>query len=141
MKRIVIDPGHGDTDSGAVSMDGLRESDVVLSIAHKVRAILANSFDVFMTRSDDTFVSLSYRSNYANQLGEIEAFISIHCNSASNTSAAGCWCAHAQHRCETCKAGNGGTSGTSRPASRAQPSVTPQPSNAIFSGRSRPAAT
>ena len=89
MKRIVIDPGHGDTDSGAVSMDGLRESDVVLSIAHKVRAILANSFDVFMTRSDDTFVSLSYRSNYANQLGDVAAFISIHCNSATNTSARG----------------------------------------------------
>ena len=89
MKRIVIDPGHGDTDSGAVSMDGLRESDVVLSIAHKVRAILANFFEVFMTRDDDTFVSLSYRSNYANQLGDVAAFISIHCNSATNTSARG----------------------------------------------------
>ena len=89
MKRIVLDPGHGDTDSGAVSMDGLRESDVVLSIAHKVRAILANFFEVFMTRDDDTFVSLSYRSNYANQLGDVAAFISIHCNSASNTSASG----------------------------------------------------
>ena len=89
MKRIVIDPGHGDTDSGAVSMDGLRESDVVLSIAHKVRNILANFFEVFMTRDDDTFVSLSYRSNYANQLGDVAAFISIHCNSASNTSARG----------------------------------------------------
>ena len=70
-------------------MDGLRESDVVLSIAHKVRAILANFFEVFMTRDDDTFVSLSYRSNYANQLGDVAAFISIHCNSASNTSASG----------------------------------------------------
>ena len=40
MKRIVLDPGHGDTDSGAVSIDGLRESDVVLSIAYKVRDIL-----------------------------------------------------------------------------------------------------
>ena len=89
MKRIVLDPGHGDTDSGAVSMDGLRESDVVLSIAHKVRTILANFFEVFMTRDDDTFVSLSYRSNYANQLGDVDAFISIHCNSASNTSARG----------------------------------------------------
>jgi len=89
MKRIVIDPGHGDTDSGAVSMDGLRESDVVLSIAHKVRTILANFFEVFMTRDDDTFVSLSYRSNYANQLGDVAAFCSIHCNSATSTKARG----------------------------------------------------
>ena len=89
MKRIVIDPGHGDTDSGAVSLDGLRESDVVLSIAYKVRAILENHFEVFMTRDSDTFVSLSYRSGYANSLGDVAAFISIHCNSATNTSARG----------------------------------------------------
>jgi len=89
MKRIVIDPGHGDTDSGAVSLDGLRESDVVLSISYKVRAILENHFEVFMTRDSDTFVSLNYRSNYANGLGDIAAFISIHCNAATNTSARG----------------------------------------------------
>ena len=89
MKRIVIDPGHGDTDSGAVSLDGLRESDVVLSISYKVRAILENHFEVFMTRDSDTFVSLNYRSNYANGLGDIAAFCSIHCNSATNTSARG----------------------------------------------------
>ena len=88
MKRIVLDPGHGGQDSGAVG-SGIRESDVVLSIAHKVRAILANSFEVFMTRDDDTFVSLSYRSNYANQLGDVDAFVSIHCNSATSTSARG----------------------------------------------------
>ena len=89
MKRIVIDPGHGDTDSGAVSIDGLRESDVVLSIAYKVRDILKHSFEVFMTRDSDTFVSLNYRSGYANSLGDVAAFISIHCNSATNTSARG----------------------------------------------------
>ena len=89
MKRIVIDPGHGDTDSGAVSIDGLRESDVVLSIAYKVREILKHSFDVYMTRDSDTFVSLNYRSSYANNLGDVDAFISIHCNSASSTSATG----------------------------------------------------
>lgn len=89
MKRIVLDPGHGDTDSGAVSIDGLRESDVVLSIAYKVRDILKHSFDVFMTRDSDTFVSLNYRSSYANNLGDVAAFVSIHCNSASSTSATG----------------------------------------------------
>ena len=89
MKRIVLDPGHGDTDSGAVSIDGLRESDVVLSIAYKVRDILKHSFDVYMTRDSDNFVSLNYRSSYANNLGDVAAFISIHCNSASSTSATG----------------------------------------------------
>ena len=89
MKRIVLDPGHGDTDSGAVSIDGLRESDVVLSIAYKVRDILKHNFDVYMTRDSDTFVSLNYRSSYANNLGDVAAFVSIHCNSASSTSATG----------------------------------------------------
>ena len=89
MKRIVLDPGHGDTDSGAVSLDGSRESDIVLSIAYKVRDILKHSFDVCMTRDSDTFVSLNYRSAYANSLGDVTAFISIHCNSATNTSARG----------------------------------------------------
>ena len=88
MKRIVIDPGHGGQDSGAVG-GGLRESDVVLSIAYKVREILKHSFDVFMTRDSDTFVSLNYRSSYANNLGDVAAFVSIHCNSASSTSATG----------------------------------------------------
>ena len=88
MKRIVIDPGHGGQDSGAVG-GGLRESDVVLSIAYKVRDILKHNFDVYMTRDSDTFVSLNYRSSYANNLGDVAAFISIHCNSASSTSATG----------------------------------------------------
>jgi len=88
MKRIVLDPGHGGQDSGAVG-GGLRESDVVLSIAYKVRDILKHSFDVYMTRDSDTFVSLNYRSSYANNLGDVDAFVSIHCNSASSTSATG----------------------------------------------------
>ena len=88
MKRIVIDPGHGGQDSGAVG-GGLRESDVVLSIAYKVREILKHSFDVYMTRDSDNFVSLNYRSSYANNLGDVAAFVSIHCNAASNTSATG----------------------------------------------------
>ena len=88
MKRIVLDPGHGGQDSGAVG-GGLRESDVVLSIAYKVREILKHSFDVYMTRDSDNFVSLSYRSSYANNLGDVAAFVSIHCNAASNTSATG----------------------------------------------------
>ena len=88
MKRIVIDPGHGGQDSGAVG-GGLRESDVVLSIAYKVRDILKRNFDVYMTRDSDTFVSLNYRSSYANNLGDVAAFVSIHCNSASSTSATG----------------------------------------------------
>jgi len=88
MRTIVIDPGHGGQDSGAVG-GGLRESDVVLSIAYKVRDILKRNFDVYMTRDSDTFVSLNYRSSYANNLGDVAAFVSIHCNSASSTSATG----------------------------------------------------
>lgn len=78
-KLIVIDPGHGGKDPGAVAY-GLRESDVVLKLAHMVRDELSSyDADVRMTRDKDFFVELSERAAFANRLGAA-LFVSLHCN-------------------------------------------------------------
>ncbi len=86
---IVIDPGHGGDDEGAVGRSGLLEKDVVLDISKRLAARLRESgFEVVMTRDDDRFVSLADRANIANEAGA-DLFISIHCNAAENKSARG----------------------------------------------------
>ena len=80
---IVLDPGHGGEDAGAISINGYKEKDIALSIAKKVRELLKNELPatkVVMTRDDDTFIELYRRGQIANkQKGKL--FISIHCNS------------------------------------------------------------
>lgn len=78
-----VDAGHGGTDSGAVGPNGLKEKDVVLSVAMLLGAELAGDFNVQYSRKTDVFVSLSERARLANAAGA-DAFISIHCNSAEN---------------------------------------------------------
>ncbi|WP_438433037.1 N-acetylmuramoyl-L-alanine amidase [Gorillibacterium sp. sgz500922] len=79
--KIVIDAGHGDHDPGAISVTKRKEKDFNLAIALKVNALLqqVKGVDVYMTRSDDTFVELDDRANFANNLGA-DAFVSIHGN-------------------------------------------------------------
>lgn len=79
-KRIMIDPGHGGKDSGAVGPNGLKEKDVVLAVSMLLGSLLAADFDVNYTRRDDTFVTLDQRAMRANDW-MANAFISIHCNS------------------------------------------------------------
>lgn len=80
---IVLDPGHGGEDAGAISINGYKEKDIALSISKKVRELLKKelpSTKVVMTRDDDTFIELYRRGQIANkQKGKL--FISIHCNS------------------------------------------------------------
>ena len=80
---IVLDPGHGGEDAGAISINGFKEKDIALSIAKKVKELLKKELPatkVVMTRDDDTFVELYRRGQIANkQKGKL--FISIHCNS------------------------------------------------------------
>ncbi|MFN5176948.1 MAG: N-acetylmuramoyl-L-alanine amidase [Ignavibacteria bacterium] len=80
---IVLDPGHGGEDAGAISINGYKEKDIALSISKKVKELLKKelpSTKVVMTRDDDTFVELYRRGQIANkQKGKL--FISIHCNS------------------------------------------------------------
>ncbi|WP_250644869.1 N-acetylmuramoyl-L-alanine amidase family protein [Paenibacillus larvae] len=79
--KVVIDPGHGGRDSGAVGVSGLKEKDVTLDIGLKVRqALRAKGIEGAMTRETDTYVSLQDRVSFTNrQLADL--FVSIHANS------------------------------------------------------------
>lgn len=89
---IIIDPGHGGEDFGAVGSKGLKEKDVVLDIAFRLEKLLKNSLNedlkVHLTRRGDYFVPLEQRSLFANQKGG-DLFISIHVNSARRKKASG----------------------------------------------------
>jgi N-acetylmuramoyl-L-alanine amidase len=86
-KTIVIDPGHGGKDPGAVGY-GLYEKTVVLDTALKVKALLKQTpFDVQLTRETDVFPELSERVAFAKNR-DADIFVSIHAN-ASNGSASG----------------------------------------------------
>lgn len=85
MKKVYIDPGHGGTDSGAVGVRNVLEKNIVLEVAKKVAYKLRNcSIEVKMSRTDDTFKTLNYRSSDANNWGA-DCFVSIHCNSFNET--------------------------------------------------------
>lgn len=85
VRRIVIDPGHGDHDpgtSGAFS----KEKNVALDIALELGRILEENLDdveVIFTRDDDSFLELHERADLANKRGA-DLFISIHCNAFHN---------------------------------------------------------
>lgn len=76
---VMLDPGHGGEDSGAVGPSKLREKDVVLKIAKATKNILEKqrNIKVYMTRSDDVFIPLSVRVAKARQL-KADVFVSIH---------------------------------------------------------------
>ena len=80
-KTIVIDPGHGGIETGAKGKFGALEKDITLAIGLKLKAIIERNmaFRVFMTRDQDTNVSLENRSALANN-HKADLFISIHAN-------------------------------------------------------------
>jgi len=83
VKRIVLDPGHGGFDSGAVGWLGQSEKDITLDLALRVKELLEGvpSLSVLLTRDEDTFVPLARRTSYANRR-KADAFISIHLNAS-----------------------------------------------------------
>lgn len=86
-KIIVIDPGHGGKDGGAVGHKKYREKDIVLSIATKTAAALrVRGYTVYMTRSKDRFIKLRNRTRYANKK-RADLFISIHANAVPKRNA------------------------------------------------------
>ena len=89
-KVIVIDPGHGGRDSGAVGFNGLQEKDIVLNISHHLYDILneKTQAEVYLTRDNDYFVSLNNRSVIA-QNAAADLFISIHNNADIHRQAQG----------------------------------------------------
>ena len=83
-KRIIVDVGHGGKDPGAIGINEFQEKDVVLSIGKEMirlnKSIFGDEYDIYLTRYDDSFFTLSERINLAKSLrGDI--FISLHCNS------------------------------------------------------------
>lgn len=80
VRKIVVDPGHGGKDPGA-SAFGLKEKDIVLSIARKLAPILAaeTGAEVILTRDSDVFIPLEERTAIANT-HEADLFISLHIN-------------------------------------------------------------
>lgn len=84
MAKIYIDPGHGNTDPGAVGKRS-KEKDNVLKVGKRLATLLKNSgHTVKLSRSTDVFISLSGRTNDANKWGA-DIFVSLHNNAASSS--------------------------------------------------------
>jgi N-acetylmuramoyl-L-alanine amidase len=81
--KVVIDPGHGGPDPGAVGIGGLRETDVVLDVSLQVAQLLqAKGVQVLLTRTSEVDVDLPPRVALANN-SRSDAFLSIHANALS----------------------------------------------------------
>ncbi|HEC99924.1 MAG TPA: N-acetylmuramoyl-L-alanine amidase [Proteobacteria bacterium] len=90
VRRIVLDPGHGGKDCGAIGVNGLKEKDIVLKVTKKVKQKIEERLrcSVILTRDKDAFLSLEERTAIANtKKGDL--FVSIHANSAPNPEARG----------------------------------------------------
>ncbi|HNZ28906.1 MAG: N-acetylmuramoyl-L-alanine amidase AmiC precursor [Candidatus Aerophobetes bacterium ADurb.Bin490] len=87
---IIIDPGHGGNDPGAIGPGGFQEKTAVLDIGLKLREHLKTNKDlkILMTRDKDIFIPLKERAEFANK-NKADLFISIHCNAARNRAVQG----------------------------------------------------
>jgi N-acetylmuramoyl-L-alanine amidase len=85
IKTIVLDPGHGGEDPGAIGRKGQKEKDVVLSVATELRDLLVKGkgLEVILTRESDIYIPLENRPVIANQK-KADLFISIHANAHRN---------------------------------------------------------
>ena len=83
--KIVLDPGHGGRDPGAIGPGGIKEKDVVLRIAKKLAKKLKRKMGVkvILTRHDDSYIPLEDRTAIANA-HDADLFISIHTNASHN---------------------------------------------------------
>ena len=90
LRKIVLDPGHGGKDPGAIGVGGIAEKDIVLSVAKKLARKLKTELgvQVVLTRHDDRFVPLEERTAMANS-EEADLFISLHVNASLNSEASG----------------------------------------------------
>lgn len=87
--KVVVDPGHGGSDSGAIGVGGLQEKDVNLDIAKRLQAELEKlHYDVYMTRTTDVFLSLAERVEVTNKQHP-DIFVSVHANSINKSSIKG----------------------------------------------------
>jgi N-acetylmuramoyl-L-alanine amidase len=83
IKRVVIDPGHGGKDPGAIGPRGTREKDIALHVGKKLGKLLKKNHgvEVIYTRDRDKFVPLNERTEIANSK-KADLFISIHTNAS-----------------------------------------------------------
>ncbi|RMF90060.1 MAG: AMIN domain-containing protein [Nitrospinota bacterium] len=83
VQKVVIDPGHGGKDPGAIGPTGLQEKDVVLDIGQKLRRLIERElgWEVVMTRDGDHFLALEERTAIANS-HDADLFISLHANAS-----------------------------------------------------------
>ena len=90
VKTIVIDPGHGGKDPGAVASDGTKEKDIVFDIALRLYKLLKNdsNFNAILTRKADNFLPLGSRTLIANS-AHADLFLSIHTNASYKTETRG----------------------------------------------------
>ncbi len=90
IKRIVIDPGHGGKDPGAIGPKGLLEKNVVLAVGKSLARILKEKYnmEVILTRDKDVYIPLEERTAIANS-NSADLFISIHANASRRRSAKG----------------------------------------------------
>ena len=86
---VVIDPGHGGKDPGAIGVNGTYEKDINLLFAKILRSVLSSRYiKVRLTRTDDRYLYLRQRINYAEKL-KADLFISIHADASKNRKASG----------------------------------------------------
>lgn len=90
VERVVIDPGHGGNDPGAIGPGGLKEKDVTLDIAHRAAPILSRELGIvtMITRDDDRYVPLEERAARANAF-HADLFVSVHCNASESPASRG----------------------------------------------------
>ena len=86
---IVIDPGHGGKDPGAIGINGTFEKDINLLFAKIIKSVLSsNNIKVKLTRTDDRYLYLRDRINFAEKV-KADLFISIHADASKNKKASG----------------------------------------------------
>ena len=90
IRKIVLDPGHGGKDTGAIGIGGLTEKEIVLSLAKKLARKLTKEMgvEVVLTRKDDSFIHLPDRTAIANA-ENADLFISLHTNASPHRHARG----------------------------------------------------
>ncbi len=83
IKTVVIDPGHGGKDPGAIGPNGTKEKDINLAVAREIARLLREEegIKVILTRNSDVFIPLDQRNEIANK-NCADLFVSIHCNSS-----------------------------------------------------------
>ncbi|AOM42303.1 N-acetylmuramoyl-L-alanine amidase AmiC [Xenorhabdus hominickii] len=87
---IMLDPGHGGEDSGAIGKYKTREKDIVLQIARRLQALIRREpgMKVYMTRNEDVFIPLKVRVAKARKM-QADLFVSIHADAFTNRAAHG----------------------------------------------------